>query len=208
MKIEIIDNFFETNDFIKLNSLKLRNIEPNAVDIYHNTISKLGEVTESCISKDIIKDLHQKYHKKLLEILNKLDKKKTELYDYSDFTIIQTGKNYKYPIHDDTPNKLLSGVIYIKPEKNTGTIFYSTKKGLNKNVIDWKQNRAVFFSRKEMESWHSYEGDGLSSRVALVYNLMTNRIKEVYRIENKNYLIGQIRWKLNPYLYKYFKTVI
>ena len=65
-----------------------------------------------------------------------------------------------------------------------------------------------FFSRKENESWHSYEGDGLSSRVALVYNLMTNRIKDVYRIEKKNYLFGQIRWKLNPYLYKYFKTVI
>ena len=35
MKIEIIDNFFELNDFIKLNSLKLRNVESNAVDIYH-----------------------------------------------------------------------------------------------------------------------------------------------------------------------------
>ena len=208
MKIEIIDNFFETNDFIKLNSLKLRNVESNAVDIYHNTINKAGEVTESCIDKNIIKDLHQKYHDKLLTILKNLDEKKTELYDYSDFTIVQTGKNYKFPIHDDTPNKLLSGVIYLKPEKNTGTIFYSNKKGSNKNVIDWKKNRAVFFSRKEYESWHSYEGDGLSSRVALVYNLMTNRIKDVYKIEKKNYLFGQIRWKLNPYIYKYFKVVI
>lgn len=208
MKIEIIDNFFESSDFIKLNSLKLRNIEPDAVDIYHNTINKMGEVTESCIDKDIIQNLHKKYHEKLLKILKTLDEKKIELYDYSDFTIVQTGKDYKFPIHDDTPNKLLSGVIYIKPEKNTGTIFYSNKKGLNKNVIDWKKNRAVFFSRKERESWHSYEGDGLSSRVALVYNLMTYRIKDVYRIEKKSYLYGYVRWKLNPYLYKYFKTVI
>lgn len=208
MKIEIIDNFFETSDFIKLNSLKLRNVESDKVDIYHNTISKSGDVTESCIDKNIIKDLHKKYHEKLLVILKNLNEKKKELYDYSDFTIVHTGKNYKFPIHDDTPNKLLSGVIYLAPEKNTGTIFYSNKKGSNKNVIDWKQNRAVFFSRIENESWHSYQGDGLSSRIALVYNLMTNRIKEVYNIEKKNYLLGQIRWKLNPYIYKYFKVVI
>ena len=28
-----------------------------------------------------------------------------------------------------TPSKLLSGVIYINPEKNKGTIFYDNKKG-------------------------------------------------------------------------------
>lgn len=148
MKIEIIDNFFEKNDFIKLNSVKLKNVESDSVDIYHNTINKAGVVTESCIDKNIIKELHQKYHEKLLIILKNLDEKKAELYDYSDFTIVQTGKNYKFPIHDDTPNKLLSGVIYLAPEKNTGTIFYSNKKGSNKNVIDWKQNRAVFFLEK------------------------------------------------------------
>lgn len=208
MEIKIVDNFFDLEDFAKLNSLKLREIKSNAIDIYHNTINKIGVVTESCIDKDFIQNLHKKYHDKLVKILKSLNEKKIELYDYSDFTIIQTGKDYKFPIHDDTPNKLLSGVIYIKPEKNTGTIFYSNKKGLNKNVIDWKQNRAVFFSRKEYESWHSYEGDGLSNRVALVYNLMTNRIKDVYKVEKKNYFYGQVRWKLNPHLYRYFKKLI
>jgi hypothetical protein len=208
MKIEVIDNFFNKDDFIKLNSLVLRNIGTNEIDIYHNTINKMGDVIETCINRDIIIGLHQRYHKKLLKILKTLDEEKSLLYDYSDLTIIQTGKNYKYPIHDDTPNKLLSGVIYLKPEKNTGTIFYSNKDGSNKNIVDWKQNRAVFFSRKERESWHSYEGDGVSTRVALVYNLMTRKIKQVYKIEKKNYFFGQIRWKLNPYIYKYFKKVI
>ena len=50
MKIEIIDNFFELNDFIKLNSLKLRNVESNAVDIYHKA---LKEGTYECfLSED------------------------------------------------------------------------------------------------------------------------------------------------------------
>ena len=204
MKIEVIDNFLNDDVFIKLNSLVLRNIGPNEIDIYHNTINKMGDVIETCINRDIIIDLHQRYHKKLLKILKTLDEEKGLLYDYSDLTIIQTGKNYKYPIHDDTPNKLLSGVIYLKPEKNTGTIFYSNKDGLNKNIVDWKKNRAVFFSRKEKESWHSYEGDGVSTRVALVYNLMTHKIKQVYKIEKKNYFFGQIILKLNPYIYQYF----
>ena len=60
-----------------------------------------------------------------------------------------------------------------------------TKKGSEKKTIEWKPNRAVFFSRKENETWHSYEGDGLNNRVALVYNLMTKRIREVYKAENK-----------------------
>ena len=65
---------------------------------------------------------------------------------------VVTSKNTKFPIHDDTPNKLLSGVIYLTPEENSGTIFYSSKKGENKKEIEWKQNRAVFFSRKEKKN--------------------------------------------------------
>ena len=122
--------------------------------------------------------------------------------------VLFTNKNSKFPIHDDTPNKLLSGVIYLHPEKNSGTSFYNDQKGSDKTVIKWKPNRAVFFSRKEKETWHSYEGDGMNDRIALIYNLMTNRIKDVYKIENKSFFWGNIRFKLNPYLFRYFKKYI
>ena len=62
-------------------------------------------------------------------------------------------------------------------------MFYKNKKGDNKKTIPWEKNRAVFFSRKERETWHSYEGDGKSDRIALIYNLMTNNIRDVYKIE-------------------------
>ena len=77
-----------------------------------------------------------------------------------------------------------------------------------KKTIDWQQNRGLFFSRIENETWHSYEGDGVSDRVALVFNLMTKNIKKVYEIEKKSYYLGNLRWKLNPYLYRYFKINI
>ena len=152
--------------------------------------------------------MNDNYHFKTLNLLKEISPSKANLYDYSEFHIIETGADYKFPIHDDTPNKLLSGVIYVKPENNNGTIFYKNKKGDGKKIIEWKMNRAVFFSRSERETWHSYKGDGKSNRIALVYNLMTNRIKDVYRIEKKSYLLGQLRYKLNPYLYRFFKFVL
>ena len=39
-------------------------------------------------------------------------------------------------------------------------MFCDDKKGTNSKNVDWKQNRAVF-ARKERETWHSFESDGI-----------------------------------------------
>ena len=207
-KIRIIDNFLNTQDFEELNSINLDSIPGDKISVYHNEIDKNNKIKTSCLDKSLILNLHKNYHSKTIKILEDLNYEKSKLYDYSDFTIIKTGKNYKFPIHDDTPNKLLSGVIYLYPKDNTGTIFYSNKNGDSKKIVEWKQNRAVFFSRVEKETWHSYEGDGYSDRIALVYNLMTYDVKSVYSIEKKNYFFGNLRWKANPYLYRFLKINI
>ncbi len=207
-EIKIIDNFLSDSDFKKITSLTLDQIPENSIKVYHNEIDKRNNIQKSCLESSLIETLHKNYHQKAFKILENLNYKKSKLYDYSDFTIIKTGKNYKYPIHDDTPNKLLSGVIYLQPKINTGTIFYKNKKGAGREEVEWKENRAVFFSRTERESWHSYQGNGISDRVALVFNLMTTNIKEVYKIEKKSYFLGNLRYKLNPYIFNYFKLVI
>ena len=76
-----------------------------------------------------------------------------------------------------------------------------------KKNIPWKLNRAVFFSRIERETWHSYTGDGKNNRVVLVYNLMTNRLKMSLRLK-KLFFLGFLRYKINPYLYRLFKFTI
>ena len=206
-KTKVIDNFLKKEDFDDLCGLNLEHNFEDEFKVYHNKINN-NQIINSTINDDLLRKIHNNYFSKAMDILKEICPEKMNLYDYSDFTIIITKKNSKFPIHDDTPNKLLSGVIYLYPEKNSGTIFYNDKKGSDKTTIEWKPNRAVFFSRKEKETWHSYEGDGINQRVALVYNLMTNKIKEVYKIENKNYLIGNFRFKINPYLFKYFKKTI
>ncbi len=204
-KIKVVDDFLNDEDFNNLVKLNINTHPVKDFNIYHNEINENG-ILKSTIDKTIITKIHKNYHHKAIQILKDLNEEKVKLYDYSDLTIIVTNKNSKFPIHDDTPNKLLSGVIYISPQSNKGTSFFEDKKGRNEKYINWKPNRAVFFSRKERETWHSYEGDNLNHRIVLVYNLMTNKIREVYKVEKKNYYFGNFRWKINPYLFRYFKA--
>ena len=208
IKLKIIDNFLQASDFKKISKVALEKIGKKDIKVYHNSIVKNKVLNSECINSDFLIELNKKYHLKAMNILQKLNKEKVKLYDYSEFHIIETGANCSFPIHDDTPNKLLSGVIYLKPNKNYGTSFFSSKNGKSKKTISWKLNRAVFFSRKERESWHSYRGDGKSNRIVLVYNLMTKNIKGVLKAEKKSYFVGNLRYKLNPYIYKFFNKTI
>ncbi|MBD1138284.1 hypothetical protein IDH18_01615 [Pelagibacterales bacterium SAG-MED41] len=208
MKLKVIDNFLEEIDLNVINSINLKKISENEIKVYQNRIYKNGKTKLDCFNENFIKEIHSKYHKKALNILKELSPNKIPLYDYSEFHIIETGSKSKFPIHDDTPDKLLSGVVYLKPTINNGTTFYDTKNGKGKRTVDWKVNRAVFFSRIERKTWHSYAGDERNNRIVLVYNLMTKNIKEVYKAENKNFLLGFIRFKLNPLLYRFFKITL
>ena len=208
--IKIVDNFLNEKDYKELSNLEVfkdLKKEKDGIKVFHNEVNNNG-VIKSVLSKDLILNIHKTYHYKAIEILKEICPEKVSLYEYSDFSFVVTDKNSKFPIHDDTPDKLLSGVIYLAPEENTGTIFYNDKNGQDKTVVGWKVNRAVFFSRKERETWHSYEGDKHNDRVALVYNLKTSKIKDVFEIEKKNYFLGNLRWRLNPRIYQYFKILI
>ena len=207
LKIKTIDNFLDNEDLKNLVS-SINQENTNEIKVFHNKIDSNNKILESSLDKSLIIKLQNKYYPKALKILQELSPEKAELYDYSDFTLILTDKNKKFPIHDDTPDKLLSGVIYLHPEKNSGTKFFDNKKGGNERSIEWKINRGVFFSRIERESWHSYESDGVTNRITLVFNLKTNKIKEVYKIEKKNYFIGNLRYKINPYIHRFFGTTI
>lgn len=208
MQIEIIENFLDKEDFDNLCSLKLKKIQEDEISIYSNKIKQNNVIKSECIPEEFLKKMNEKYHPVALRILKELNPKKIDLYEYSEFHVVETGAKYKFPIHDDIPNKLLSGVVYLSPNKNSGTFFYKNYKGDNKKEVEWKINRGVFFSRLERQSWHSYEGDGKSNRIVLVYNLMTSKIKEVMKIEKKNYLLSSFRTFVNPYLSKFFKKVL
>ena len=124
MKYKILDNFLNETCLNYLSSLKLKKISSDEVLNYQNKVYSNGDIINSCISAEILKNLQNSCHENAINILNELAPNKTHLYEYSDFNIIETGKDYTFPIHRDHVNKLLSGVIYLKPEINTGTIIY------------------------------------------------------------------------------------
>ena len=209
-KIKIFDDFLEAEDLKEL-SIYAKNLNNDGdVHVFHNEIDLNNKILNASIDKDLLIRLNKKYLEKGISILKELNEEKVSLIDYSDFTIIKTKKNKKFPIHDDTFTKLLSGVVYLYPENNIGTIFYNTKNGKDKNVIEWKINRAVFFSRIERETWHSYEADNANDRITLIFNLMTKEknLKKVLDIEKKNYFFSKLRYKINPYLHRYFGKII
>ena len=205
--IEIIDNFLSAEDLKELQSLNLKETKDKEINIHVQKIES-DQVSGSGMSKESVKKFHQTYHSVAINILNKLNSKKTNLYEYSEFGITDTGKNYNFPIHNDTPNKLLSGVIYIFPKESVGTKFYKNKKGEGEKTTDWKINRAVFFSRDEKNSYHSFNGDEKGTRRVLIYNLMTRDIKSVSKIEKHNYPLTKFKYLINPYLHRFFKFII
>ena len=144
LKLITIDNFLKKDDFKRLNKIKLNKVDEYSVKVYQNTFYSKKNIVNTCISKGFLKKIHDRYHGELIKILNKIDYEKSKLYEFSEISVVKTGKNAKFPIHDDTPDKLLSGVIYLYPKKNTGTIFYLNKK----KIVSWKENRAVFFFKK------------------------------------------------------------
>lgn len=156
-EIKIIDNFLNDDDFQDLSNYAKNLASNDNIKVFHNEIDKENNVIKSSIKEDVLKRINKNYLPKAINILEKLNNDKLKLFSYSDFTIIKTNKNTKFPIHDDAPNKLLSGVIFLYPKENQGTIFYNNKSGDGRTEVDWKLNRAVFFSRKEKETWHSFK---------------------------------------------------
>ena len=208
MQYKIINNFLSSDLFNYLCSLKLEKVNDDEILNHHNKISRDGSTIVSCLNEESLKRLQEECHIKAIKLLEELSPKKVDLYEYSDFNIIETGKNYSFPIHRDHVNKLLSGVIYLYPEKNSGTILYDNKFGKNPFQIEWKQNAGFFFSRTENNTWHSYKGDGQNNRVVLVYNLMTKNTKKVCELDGLNYYTIKLREFINPYIYRFFKKYL
>jgi hypothetical protein len=112
--------------------------KPDEWDIYKHKIfndgkieigfqSSSGKEGISPLSEEDIKDIHNTYHDYMWQTLKELAPEKLEHYWYTELNVVNNGKDYIFPIHSDSRDKLLSVVIYIAPEKNEGTWLYEDK---------------------------------------------------------------------------------
>lgn len=179
----IIDDFLNKEHFdhiVKTFDTKpIKDGKPKVVahsySIYENTIAKTsnfrGNIESEKFTDEFVMEMHNTYTPRLMKLLEELAPEKVKLYKRADLIFTVTPKNKSYPMHTDIDEKLLSVVIYLHPEKNTGTILYEKKDGKNPRTVEWKKNRALIFSRTN-STWHSYQGDGINDRYVLVYNLV------------------------------------
>ncbi len=169
----IKDNFLSNEHFNYLLNFSEQKVNDDGIGISKNKIWLEGKVEGKLNHKYLIK-FYNDYQNKLFNLLKDLAKDRIPMAKWIELNLVWTGKNYKFKIHEDSPNKLLSIVVYLAPRENIGTILYSDEIGSDKTVIEWIQNRALIFARKDGITWHSYEGDGISTRYALVLNIRSD----------------------------------
>ena len=173
-----VDSFFEEEDFNFLVSqcekIDLEGLNHQEIAVHNNKIFKDGRVETSTIPKEKLLELHEKYTPKLIESLKYFAPKKLPFYDCVDFHLVVQGKDYLHHIHEDDYRKLLSVVVYLHPSRNFGTSLFTNKSGRGQQTIEWRKNKALIFSRREGETWHSFKSDGINRRYTLVYNLLVS----------------------------------
>ena len=169
----IEDNFLSEKHFKFFLNFYDQKVSDDKLAIIKNKIWFDGKV-EGKLNQKFLIEFHNFYIKKLVSYLEKLAPDRINSARWLELNLVWTGKNFTFNIHEDSPNKLLSIVIYLFPHKNVGTILYSDNKGSNKTEVEWIQNRALIFAREEGITWHSYQGDGKSTRYALVVNLRSD----------------------------------
>ena len=86
-----IDNFLTQEDFEKLTNVNLKQTDNNQISVYHNQIDVDNNVKAECLDETTVKNLNKNYHSKAMNILKKLYPEKCDLYEYSEFHIIETG---------------------------------------------------------------------------------------------------------------------
>ena len=99
MKIKVINNFFDESDIGLISSLKLhKKIDDKGVAVYHNKISKTGEIKSELFDEQTLKSLHKKYHPIALNILEELSPKKKIYMSLQNFTLLKSVKifNFRY----------------------------------------------------------------------------------------------------------------
>ena len=80
--------------------------------------------------------------------------------------------HHQYHIHEDSPQKLMSIVVYLVPTNADGTTIHNTDQSYSHD-IEWKVNRALAFVPSD-NTWHSIGSKISQDRITLNINVMVD----------------------------------
>ena len=78
--IQIIENFFDRQDFIKLCEIAKDLQAREDISVYHNEILKDNTILKFSINKDFLIKLNSKYFSKAMKILEEINPEKTKFF--------------------------------------------------------------------------------------------------------------------------------
>ena len=175
---DVIDDFLDPEELAgvvaKIGALDLSNFPPSEKITRSGKVYPDVRVETELLPEALVRRIHDAHHATLLACLERLAPNKVPLYDYSQIVVQISGPNYRSLPHIDRLQKLLSGVIYLMPDENVGTLIHAANERTVQQEIEWRPNRGLFFSPKLDSTWHSFTGDGKGLRTTLIYNLCTN----------------------------------
>lgn len=178
----IIDNFLtdEHFDFICKN-LIFNNVQDSSENRDTFAVSKDNVINirktngVTNLHSEFILDMYLTYNPRLLTYLESLAPEKMKDYHETNISFVAGSKNYSYEKHTDIRDKLLSVVVYLHPEHNTGTRLYEHPTDQEPaKIVEWRPNRALIFARSD-QTWHSFESDKISDRYTLMFYLLSSK---------------------------------
>jgi len=181
----VLDNFLDRNHFNLIRDIDLKpeddeslnlctylNFDDMIVNTSLEKVNKDGPLEKCDVQNDnnVVQYVFKNYKKIIhyYDFLQQIQNKPCRDVKQIRWGIVNSGKNFDYPIHNDAEYKLLSIVVYLS-EKNIGTILYNEDK--SELEIEWAPNKAFIFARDET-TYHSYKSNGLQTRKTLMINLL------------------------------------
>lgn len=103
------------------------------------------------------------------EVIGKFSHMSFSKYGYINDIRWSFAKNCVWAIHDDKANlnKIMTFVIYVSPEQDTGTLLYThvTPESYH-STINWNPNSGMLFCPEHEVTWHTYKA-GDTPRITL-----------------------------------------
>lgn len=125
---------------------------------------------EKIIQTQTLDIFKQKYEQKAIGYLKALAPEKLQYYNrfQLDIQVVGVDEQSQNFVHVDREDKLLSIVVYGYPKTHIGTHVGKTRDNIH--PLEWKQNRALIFSR-DNNTWHSFSTLGKGPRATFNINL-------------------------------------
>lgn len=160
----VSDNFLDTDDldyFTKL-AASYDVPEPETRRVIRQGIVEVIDTDYYC----------DKYRKVLHDIYSDLNGTASPKFKVT-MSLTLTGNGYVHKPHVDASHKLLSTVVYLSPENETGT-YYDEDESVDWSSpeVPWKVNRAFSFSAKQGVTWHRFRSIS-EKRVTINFHLTT-----------------------------------